>query len=231
MSGAQPAQLVFDLSLPPALGPEDFVVAACNAEAVAWLLEPRPWPGPVLALHGPPGSGKSHLLGLWRQRTGAATRLDAPGRDLALDDAAVSVTGPVAEEALFHRINRAREEGGRILLAAAEPPARWPVTLPDLASRLRAAMVVGVSAPDEAFLSQLLVKLIADRQLVVGPEAVAYLVPRMERSFAAARRLVATIDRLSLAAGRRVTLPLVRAALAEAGGAAGDTAGEAGGDA
>jgi chromosomal replication initiation ATPase DnaA len=218
-AGGRPVQLVFDLSLPPALGPEDFVVAPGNAEAVAWLSGERAWPGPLLALYGPPGSGKSHLLALWAARHGAVRVTDIaasaarPGaQPLVIDDAAAAVAA--AEEAMFHRINRAAGEGGRILLADAEPPSRWPVALPDLASRLRAAIAVPLAPPDDELLAQLLAKLFADRRLAVGPRTIGWLVPRMERSFAAARRIVAAVDRASLAEGRAPTLPFVRKVVA-----------------
>jgi chromosomal replication initiation ATPase DnaA len=63
-----------------------------------------------------------------------------------------------------------------------------------------------------------LVKHFADRQLRVEPEIIAYLVPRMERSFAAATALAARLDRLALSAKRPVGLALARQALAELGG-------------
>jgi chromosomal replication initiation ATPase DnaA len=53
-----------------------------------------------------------------------------------------------------------------------------------------------------------LVKLFADRQLRVGGEVVRFLSARMERSFEAARALVAALDRVSLADRRAVTVPL-----------------------
>src|SRR3546814_11282244 len=100
-----------------------------------------------------------------------------------------------------------REAGGHLLLTGRTPPARWKIGLPDLASRLRAAPTVAVDGPDDALLSAVLVKLFADRQLRVGTDVVAFVVPRMERSFAAARRLVAALDAASLASRRPVTVP------------------------
>ena len=63
--------------------------------------------------------------------------------------------------------------------------------MPDLASRLRALPVVALTAPDDALLRAVLVKLFADRQLAVDESLVAFLATRIERSFAAARAAVA----------------------------------------
>ena len=62
----------------------------------------------------------------------------------------------------------------------------------DLASRLRALPVVALTAPDDALLRAVLVKLFADRQLAVDESLVSFLATRIERSFAAARAAVAT---------------------------------------
>ncbi|HKO09467.1 MAG TPA: DNA replication protein, partial [Alphaproteobacteria bacterium] len=86
--------------------------------------------------------------------------------------------------------------------------------LADLRSRLLAAPAVAVAAPDETLLAALLVKLFADRQLRVGAELIAFLLPRMERSFEGAVRLVAALDAAALAAKRPLTMPLARSVLA-----------------
>lgn len=223
-------QLPLDLPHRPALGGGDFLVAPCNAEAVAWLDRWPDWPAPALALHGPGGCGKTHLGHVWQVRSGAIF-IDAP--ELAVDrlPMLVSASGAVIldgaeraeERALLHLYNLVAERGGHVLLIANEPPARWATALADLRSRLLAAPAVAVAAPDEALLGALLVKLFADRQLAVGADVIAYLLPRLERSFEAARQAVARLDAAALAAHRRITVPLVRQVLA--GDAAADQPG------
>ncbi len=192
-------QLALDLGHRPALGREDFLVAPCNENAVAWIDRWPDWPGPALVIHGPAGCGKTHLARVWRQRSGAAENAVIENADRPADDVA-----------LFHLYNRHAEEGGHLLLTARTPPARWPERLPDLISRLAASPTVAIGAPDDTLIAQVVVKLFADRQLEAGAEVVSYLVTHMERSFAAARRLVAAADAAALAAKRPITVPLVR---------------------
>ena len=52
---------------------------------------------------------------------------------------------------------------------------RWRIALPDLASRLRALPVVALTAPDDALLRAVMVKLFADRQLAVDESLVGFL--------------------------------------------------------
>lgn len=223
-----PTQLTLDLGHRPAMGMADFLVAESNQEAVAWLDRWPGWPGSALAIHGPGGCGKTHLTRVWAARSRAMLlQADALARtDLAslstirpavvLDDAD-RISGTAAEEMLLHLYNLIGEGAGYLLLTGAAAPARWPLSLPDLTSRLKAIPAIAVGDPDDPLLAAVLVKLFADRQLAVGEEVITYLLPRIERSFTAARKLAAAIDEVSLAQRRPVTVPLVRAVLEELG--------------
>ncbi len=196
-------------------------MAPSNAEAVAWIDRWPGWPAPMLALYGPAGCGKSHLAQVWRARSGALAlsraTLRAEGLDVGLADARAALLEDaeegVEERALLHLYNMLAERGGHLLLTGRAPPARWSTELADLRSRLSAAPAVAIAAPDEALIGAVLVKLFADRQIRVGAELVAYLLPRMERSFAAARAIAAALDEASLAGRRPITIPLARGLL------------------
>ncbi len=222
------AQLTLDLGHRPALDREDFLVAPSNEVAVAWIDRWPDWPGAALALYGPAGSGKTHLAQVWRGQSEAVAigpaALDgsAPpdllgrARNLLLDGLAPALEGgTVREEAVLHLYNMVLERGGHVLMTGRDAPVRWPIGLPDLRSRLAAVQAVELGAPDDALIAAVLVKLFADRQLKVGVEVVRYLLPRMERSFAAARALVAAIDQAALESRREITVPLAREVLNE----------------
>lgn len=214
------SQLPLDLGFRPALGRADFLVASCNEVAIGWIDRWPLWPGPALALYGPASSGKTHLAEVWRARSAGAAidpRALTPALVPQLLGAAEAVLVDDAEqsdeEALLHLYNLLAERRGHLLLVSREPPSRWRIALADLRSRLLAAPSVVVAAPDDALLGAVLVKLFADRQLTVSEEVIAYLLVQIERSFAAAEDAVAALDAASLAEGRAVTIPLVRAVL------------------
>jgi chromosomal replication initiation ATPase DnaA len=214
----------------PALAEQDFLEAPCNARALAWIRRWPDWPGPALAVYGPAGCGKTHLAAIWRRRAGAVSvgprvlRETSPPDLLAAAGACVIDDAEAVgdEETLLHLFNLFAEAKGWLLMTSRCAPARWGVALADLRSRLGAIPAVAVGAPDDALMAAVLVKLFADRQLRVGREVVAFAAARMERSFEAARRLVAAADDAALAARREITVPLLREVLGrlEGGGEA-----------
>ena len=210
-----PRQIPLDLAYRPALGMADFVIAPGNRDAVAWIDRWPDWPSHALAIHGPKGSGKTHLAHVWQARSNAVFLERAPAMDAPLPPAVV-LDAPQAwpEAALLHLHNRLREAGGHLLIVSELPPARWPVALPDLASRLAGMPAVELAAPDDDLLVAVMAKQFADRGLEVNEDVLRYVASRVERSFAAAAEMVARIDRAALAQQRRVTLALARDVIA-----------------
>jgi chromosomal replication initiation ATPase DnaA len=211
-AGAAPRQLALALPHCESFAREDFLPGPSNHAALA-LIESWPdWPARAVALVGPEGSGKSHLAAMWADNAGArflaarAVATTDPTSALATGALVVEdlAPGEFDERALFHLMNLAREDA-HLLLTTQTEPTRWTVPLPDLASRLRAIPAVTLSPPDDALLRAVLVKLFADRQLAVDESLVAYLATRLERSFAAARVAVDTLDREALRRKRPVT--------------------------
>lgn len=211
-------QLTLDLGFRPALGREDFFVAASNREAVGWIDRWPEWPAPGLLVHGPAGCGKTHLAHVFQARAGAhlialPALHDVPEgiAPLVVEDADRGVD----EEALLHLYNAAHEARRALFLTARQPAARWGLRLPDLRSRLVAMPAVGIAPPDDDLLARVLVKHFSDRQVTVDDEVIGYLLVRMERSFEAARDIAEALDAVALAEGRAISVALVREVLAK----------------
>jgi len=246
MSGAQ-VPLALVLPRRRAMGRADFIETQANAEAAALMAAWRLWPERRLALCGPEGSGKTHLAHVFMAESGAArvaardlAAADAPGlvargaavvEDVDRIADAPPETPPGAppetppggaaraEAALFHLMNLAAAEGCALLLTGRAAPARWPVALPDLASRLAALTPARLGPPDDALLAAVIAKALDDRGLRFEAGVPAFLAMRIERTFAAAEAVVARLDAASLAQGRAVTRKLAGEVLTATKGA------------
>jgi chromosomal replication initiation ATPase DnaA len=220
----QPRQLALALPHAESLSRDDFLEGPANASALSLIDSWPDWPNRIMLLAGPEGSGKSHLAAIWAEQAGARsttahalTAAAVPGA-LATGALVVEDLNPSGfdERALFHLMNLAREDQAFILITARVPPAAFQVELRDLRSRLRAVPVVTLLPPDDQLFRALIVKFCADRQLSVDETVVSYLVTRIERSFAAARRAVELLDTEALRLGRPVTRALAAELLRDA---------------
>lgn len=188
-------------------------------------------------LHGPPVSGRTHLLmgqcNALRRLHRSATYLPAQeisalspqvldGMEqydlVAIDDIDRLAGQRDWELALFRLFNRVRERGGRLLFSAAHPPGACGFGLPDLSSRLTWGITFRIKPLDDPQRLELLRQLSRRRGLEMSSEVGRYLLERYSRDV---RRLVDLVERLdhdSLAEQRRLTVPFVRARLATANG-------------
>ena len=199
----------------------DFLTGAANAAAIGLIDRWPDWPSRSVIVAGPVGSGKSHLVDIWRSASGAetiaATALTVSDAEALPANGAVAIedlhAGPIDEAALFHLLNAASERKAAVLMTSRVWPSALPFRLGDLVSRLRAAQLVELSEPDDELLRRVLAKLLADRQLAVDRSVVDYIVTRMERSLEAANQIVSRLDEEALAQGRAITTRLAAAIL------------------
>lgn len=216
------AQIPLDLKHRTAYGREDFLISPCNQDAAAWIDKWPEWSAPALILYGPAASGKTHLGAVWATKSKSAilnpddiVQNDAEAiskisDNLVIRQAHLLIGDRASEEKLFHLYNMAKEAKRSLLLTSRAPANGLTFTVPDLSSRLRAAPCIAIQSPDEPLLTALLVKLFRDRQINVSQELIQYIMPRMERSFAAAQDLVIKADKRALAEKRNITIPLIR---------------------
>jgi chromosomal replication initiation ATPase DnaA len=213
-------QLVLPLETRPAFGRDDFIVAPANREAVAFIDAFPDWPTSIAALHGPEGSGKSHLAAAWAARARAhiveASSLDEKilhdnASALVVENVDGSAPGAERDSILLALVERGRA----MLLTGRSLPSQWQTAIPDLASRYRAVVSFALWAPDDLLLGAMARKLFADEQLTVPDAVIDYMIRSLERSPAAIRDAVVRADAKALAEKRPVTVALMREILAE----------------
>jgi chromosomal replication initiation ATPase DnaA len=196
------SQIALPLDWPVADRDEDFLISEANRAAFEHFKHWSLWPVMATILTGPRKSGRSLLGRIFVRKTGGRLFDDAEAHE---------------EEALFHAWNEAQAKRRPLLIVAAAPPPTWEIRLPDLRSRLTATPQVRIEQPDDALLGDLIIKLLGDRGVAAPPELADYLVPRIERSYVTVQRIVDALDHAMLSHNRRMTVPMARRALVEAG--------------
>lgn len=228
------AQLPLALRWPRRQRFDQFFPGAANAAALA-IVEGAVTEGRgCVYVAGPAGSGKTHLLiaacqaatdaglsaqylGLRHARGNRAAAIAGVGGShlLALDDVDLVAGDADAELALFATYNRYLDAGGVLLLAAEALPAALSVQLPDLRSRLGACTQARLVALDDGERRHVLQAQARHRGIVLDEVVLDWMFARYPRDLGALLDLLDRVDRASLAAQRRVTVPFLRQLLSE----------------
>jgi chromosomal replication initiation ATPase DnaA len=203
-------QLALDFPTRQAYGRSNFWVAPCNQEAIAWIDKYPDWPTHALFIYGEAGSGKTHLAAIFSDERIEAKDLTEEFMPQTQKVVVENLEGLKDEKALFHLFNRMNEMNGGLLMTARKIP---NFLLPDLQSRIGMTPKAEIKMPDDDTIMSVCAKMFSDKQAIVEPAVLMYIVTRVPRSFEAVRKVVNTVDELSLAQGRRITIYLVKDAI------------------
>lgn len=173
------------------------IITDSNATAFAGLGSAANWAKRCAILIGPARSGKSLMARYFSGQGGTV-----------IDDAE---TTPA--ETLFNAWNRAQDLNVPLLLVSRWQPGEWNIVLPDLQSRLGAALILEIAAPDDEMIEQLLQKQLADRGAAISIDALSYVKRRIERSYAGIEKFARAANAMALADNAPVNLALVKKVL------------------
>ncbi len=183
---------------------------------------------PVLFLHGPAGTGRTHLLqaacremhsaGLNAMYIplGEASIVPALLEDLegvalvCLDDIEHVSGNEEWERALFALVERLRAAGGLLLAAGARPPRELGLKLPDLATRLGWGAVYALRPLDDAGRIGAVQLRARNRGLEMPDDVARYILARYPRDLDSLFALLDRLDTATLAEQRRLTIPFLR---------------------
>ncbi|WP_404369555.1 chromosomal replication initiator DnaA [Sphingomonas sp. MMS24-J45] len=181
---------------------DEFLIGPSNERAVQQLERWSTWPVMAVVVTGPRKSGRSLLARIFAAKTGGGLIDDAERQN---------------ETTIFHAWNRAQEERRPVVIVADAPPPEWVIKLPDLRSRLTASPTVRIGDPDEALMRSLFERQFLRRGIDARADVIQWLVVRVERTHIALLRAVDLLDQAVLARHKRLSIPLARVTLEDAG--------------
>ncbi|WP_019218732.1 DnaA regulatory inactivator HdaA [Bartonella florencae] len=214
-------QLPLNFSYNPVFQFDDLVVTESNRIAFQLVDHWPNWVFPIAVLVGKEGSGKTHFSSVWAQKADAlslhrneidqAVAMASSGRSFLIEDIDAD---EINETGLFHLINSVKQANlntgqATVLITARTVPSAWNLKLNDLKSRLNSVMLVAINQPDDALLRAVAFKLFSDKQIIVHPDTVQYLVSRCERSLFALRRVIDSVDCLALQRKSKITRAVI----------------------
>ena len=226
------AQLALDLHLRDDYRFDSYLTG-CNQQLVAAMTDlNRDIP---LYVWGENGCGKTHLIhALLKQQVAQGQTVALLSlrdrhdlepeiceglercRSICIDDVEMVTKAPQWQKAIFHLFNRARSSGTQLLVSAHCAPQYLDV-FPDLRSRFASCLIFEQHGLNDEDKIQALQKRAAMRGLKLADDVAKFLITRSQRDTHSLFGLLEKLDQYSLAAQRRLTVPLVKEVLLTSG--------------
>lgn len=129
---------------------------------------------------------------------------------ICLDDIHAIAGNRAWEEALFHLFNRAKEQSTNLIITSDCSPSNLQINLPDLVSRLTSGISYRLVPLDDTAKIKLLTDKAEERGMELTPDTASYILKNYSRNISSLLDFLNQLDRASLAAQRKLTIPFVR---------------------
>ncbi len=199
---------------------EDFYVSPSNEEAFDFISSWPKWIKRIVNIFGPSGSGKSHLASILKSKTKC---LEIMPKDLNENIISIFKTKEVliienfnekiSEQLLFSLWNTALQDNKYFLINSIKPMSSYKFKLPDLVSRIKSSLSIGIKLPSDDLISAIIAKNFSDKQIIVEEKHIEYIIKRIDRSYEKISQFILTLDRYSLKKGSPFGLKMIKEVL------------------
>ena len=213
-------QLILKFPSQQAYKKEDFYVSSSNQEAYDYICSWPKWLKRIINIHGPSGSGKSHLVSILKTKTSC---LKVNSNDLnekifskfKINETLIieNLDEKISEKLLFSIWNVALQDNKYLLITSRKPIVNYKFKLKDLLSRINSIISIGINLPSDDLISVILSKNFSDRQIKVEKKHIDYIIKRIDRSYEKISQFIMTLDKYSLKKGAPFGLKLIKEVL------------------
>jgi len=213
-------QLVLEFPSQQAYKKEDFYVSPSNQEAYNFINIWPKWIKRIVNIFGPSGSGKSHLSSILKTKTKCLEILaNELNENIIFEFKTKEVliienfNEKIPEELLFSLWNIALQDNKYFLINSIKPISSFKFKLPDLTSRVKSSLNIGIKLPSDDLISAIIAKNFSDKQIMVEEKHIDYIIKRIDRSYEKISQFILTLDRYSLKKGSPFGLKLIKEVL------------------
>ena len=213
-------QLIFKFPSSQAYFKEDFYVSPSNREAYDFINNWPKWIKRIANIFGPAGSGKTHLISLLKNKT-SVLEIDSKNLNdkvffkFKTKEALIieNINEKISENLLFSIWNMALQDNKYLLFTSIKPINTFKFKLPDLRSRAKDIIAIGLKLPGDDLISVILTKSFSDKQINVEKKHIDYIIKRIDRSYEKIYQFVLTLDKYSLKKGSSFSLKMIKEVL------------------
>ena len=199
---------------------EDFYVSPSNQEAYDFINNWPKWIKRIVNIFGSSGSGKSHLSSILKTKTKCLEILaNELNEDIIFEFKTKEVliienfNEKISEELLFSLWNIALQDNKYFLINSIKPISSYKFKLPDLTSRIKSSLNIGIKLPSDDLISAIIAKNFSDKQIMVEEKHIDYIIKRIDRSYEKISQFILTLDRYSLKKKSPFGLKLIKEVL------------------
>ena len=199
---------------------QDYYVSSSNHEAYDFINSWPKWLKKIANIFGPSGSGKTHLTSILKNKTSVlqiqSDQLNdkiffkfKPKEALIIEN----INEKVSENLLFSLWNIALQDNKYLLFTSSKPISSFKFKLPDLRSRAKDIITIGLKLPGDDLIGVILAKNFSDKQIKVEKKHIDYIIKRIDRSYEKISQFVLTLDKYSLEKGGSFSLKMIKEVL------------------
>ena len=199
---------------------EDFYVSPSNEEAFDFISSWPKWIKRIVNIFGPVGSGKSHLASILKSKTKCLEILPEDLNEKIISEFKTkealiieNFNEKISEELLFSLWNIALQDNKYFLINSIKPINSYKFKLPDLVSRIKSTLSIGIKLPSDDLISAIIAKNFSDKQIIVEEKHIDYIIKRIDRSYEKISQFILTLDRYSLKKGSPFGLKMIKEVL------------------
>ena len=215
-------QILFDFKLNKSYLDQDYYLSSSNQEIYNLINSWPKWIKKTINLYGEKFSGKSHLASIFEKKTTCIKVFSEKFSEETIQNIKTKqaliiedLDENFPENLLYTVLNIIEQENKYLLITSLEPLNKFNFKLPDLISRIRNCLIIGIKNPDDNLIFALLIKYLSDRQINIDKKLIEYIIKRIDRSYEKIFLFIHKIDELSLKKGKPINLTTIKEALKE----------------